>query len=88
MVGAGIFTAFAAQNTLADTELRWGHVYESQSPCHQWAEWAADTFEERTNGRYSIEVFPASTLGKQVDLAEGLGTEDIMYDEQFFAGRR
>ena len=90
MVAASIFTMFAAQNTLAETELRWGHVYESQSPYHQWAEWAADTFEERTNGRYSIEVFPASTLGKQVDLAEGLGlgTVDIMYDGQFFAGRR
>lgn len=88
---AGGFFALAASSSLyAQTEIRWGHVYEAQSPYHQWAEWAADTFEEKTDGRYSIEVYPASSLGKQVDLAEGLslGTVDIMYDGQFFAGRR
>lgn len=90
VLAAGMLTMFGAEGALAQTELRWGHVYESQSPYHKWAEWAADTFETKTDGRYSIEVFPASSLGKQVDLAEGLGlgTVDIMYDGQFFAGRR
>ena len=85
-VAAGMsFTAASAQ-----TELKWGHVYETASPYHEWALWAADEFEARTDGRYTIEVFPASSLGKQVDLAEGLGlgTVDIIYDGQFFAGRR
>lgn len=87
---AGVLAMITASNALAQTELRWGHVYEVQSPYHQWAEWAAKAFEERTEGRYSIEVYPASSLGKQVDLAEGLqlGTVDIIYDGQFFAGRR
>lgn len=79
------FTAAAAQS-----ELKWGHVYETGSPYHDWALWAADEFKARTDGRYTIEVYPASSLGKQVDLAEGLGlgTVDIIYDGQFFAGRR
>lgn len=87
---AGILAMATAGDAIAQTELRWGHVYESQSPYHEWAEWAAKEFEKRTDGRYSIEVYPASSLGKQVDLAEGLelGTVDIIYDGQFFAGRR
>lgn len=86
----GVLTVAGAGTASAQTELKWGHVYEAQSPYHAWAEWAADTFESRTDGRYVIEVFPASSLGKQVDLAEGLalGTVDIIYDGQFFAGRR
>lgn len=90
VVASSVFAIIGAVPALAQTELKWGHVYESQSPYHAWAENAADTFEERTDGRYSIEVFPASSLGKQTDLAEGLGlgAVDIIYDGQFFAGRR
>lgn len=90
IISAGILALLTTSNALAQTELRWGHVYEAQSPYHQWAEWAAKELQERTEGRYSIEVYPASSLGKQVDLAEGLqlGTVDIIYDGQFFAGRR
>ncbi|MDP2734395.1 MAG: sialic acid TRAP transporter substrate-binding protein SiaP, partial [Hoeflea sp.] len=42
-----------------------------------------------TGGRYDIEVFPASSLGKEVDINEGLGlgTVDIIYTGQLFAGR-
>ena len=89
-LAAGLLAVTSVSAVHAQTVLKWGHVYEAQSPYHTWAEWAADTFEERTDGRYSIEVFPASSLGKQVDLAEGLslGTVDMMYDGQFFAGRR
>ena len=45
--------------------------------------------EERTDGRLGIEVFPASSLGKEVDINEGLGlgTVDIIYTGQLFAGR-
>lgn len=89
-MATGLAAFAVAGGASAQTELRWGHVYEAQSPYHAWAEWAGEELEARTDGRYSIEVFPASTLGKQVDLAEGLGlgTVDIIYDGQFFAGRR
>jgi tripartite ATP-independent transporter DctP family solute receptor len=50
---------------------------------------ASDKLMEATDGRYSIEVFPASSLGKETDINEGLGlgTVDIIYTGQLFAGR-
>jgi tripartite ATP-independent transporter DctP family solute receptor len=81
---------FAAGALHAQTQISWAHVYEAQEPYHIWAEWVAEQFAERTEGRYEIVVHPASTLGSQVALAEGLdlGTIDMMYDGQFFAGTR
>ena len=51
--------------------------------------WAAGEIKKRTNGRYDVEVFPASTLGKETDINQGLtlGTVDIIYTGQLFAGR-
>jgi tripartite ATP-independent transporter DctP family solute receptor len=65
----------------AQTKLKWAHVYEVSEPYHKWALWAADEFKKRTNGKYEIEVFPASSLGKESDINEGLslGTVDIIY---------
>ena len=87
-------TALAASGlfvgaSVAQTELKWAHVYETSEPYHTWALWAADEFAKRTNGRYSIQVFPASSLGKESDINEGLGigTVDIIYTGQLFAGR-
>jgi tripartite ATP-independent transporter DctP family solute receptor len=73
----------------AQTALKWAHVYEAGSNYHQWAEWAAEEVANRTDGRVTIEVFPASSLGKEVDINEGLelGTVDIIYTGQLFAGR-
>ncbi len=84
---ASLLTASALQ---AQTTISWAHVYETREPYHIWAEWVAEEFAERTDGRYEIVVHPASTLGSQVALAEGLdlGTIDMMYDGQFFAGTR
>ena len=73
----------------AQSTLKWAHVYETSEPYHTWALWAADEFAKRTDGRYKIEVFPASSLGKESDINEGLGigTVDIIYTGQLFAGR-
>ena len=62
-------------------ELRWAHVYDPNDTFHQWALWVAEEIEERTEGRYTIEVFPASSLGPEADIVEGLslGTIDIIY---------
>lgn len=92
--GAAIFVGAASLLTAstlhAQTTISWAHVYETREPYHVWAEWVAEEFAERTDGRYEIVVHPASTLGSQVALAEGLdlGTIDMMYDGQFFAGTR
>ncbi|HSK41646.1 MAG TPA: sialic acid TRAP transporter substrate-binding protein SiaP, partial [Arenibaculum sp.] len=44
---------------------------------------------KRTDGRYTMEVFPASALGKETDINQGLtlGTVDIIYTGTNFAGR-
>ena len=47
----------------AQTKLKWAHVYETSEPFHRWSVWAAGEIEKRTNGRYHIDVFPASSLG-------------------------
>jgi tripartite ATP-independent transporter DctP family solute receptor len=73
----------------AEVKLKWAHVYESSEPYHTCAIAANDLLMGATEGRYGIEVFPASSLGKEVDINEGLGfgTIDIIYTGQLFAGR-
>ena len=72
---------------LAQTQLKWAHVYETSEPYHKWALWSADEFKKRTNGKYEIKVFPASSLGKESDINQGLqlGTVDIILTGASFA---
>jgi tripartite ATP-independent transporter DctP family solute receptor len=79
----------AALPVAAQTKLKWAHVYETTEPYHTAALWAAQEIQKRTNNRYQVEVFPASTLGKETDINQGLtlGTVDIIYTGQLFAGR-
>ncbi|HEX7606423.1 MAG TPA: sialic acid TRAP transporter substrate-binding protein SiaP [Usitatibacter sp.] len=80
-----VFAPLAA----AQTKLKWAHVYEASEPYHTQALWAAEEIRKRTGGRYEIDVFPASTLGKETDLNQALplGTVDIIYTGTAFAGR-
>jgi tripartite ATP-independent transporter DctP family solute receptor len=82
-------TALAGAALAGERDLRWAHVYEVSEPYHTCAVEAGPALEERTEGRLGIEVFPASSLGKEVDINEGLGlgTVDIIYTGQLFAGR-
>lgn len=61
--------------------LRLAHVYEISTPFHQYALKAADEFEQLTNGRYKIRVYPASALGNEAAINEALalGSIDIIY---------
>ena len=72
----------------AQTKLKWAHVYEVSEPYHTQALWAAEEIKKRTNGRYEIGVFPASQLGNENQINEGLGlgTVDIIYTGTSFAG--
>jgi tripartite ATP-independent transporter DctP family solute receptor len=85
----GIGLALAGGGAQAQSSLKWAHVYETSEPYHTWALWAAEEIGKRTDGRYAIEVFPASSLGKESDINEGLGlgTVDLIYTGQLFAGR-
>lgn len=78
-----LFTAGAAS---AKT-LKFAHVYEVATPYHEVMLEAAKKLEERTEGRYEMEVFPASSLGKETAINEGLslGTVDIIYTGVGFA---
>ncbi len=93
MIAAG--TVFAnGQGESADggsaepVTLKWAHVYETSEAYHKYALWAADEVAKRTDGRYNIEVYPASSLGKEADIVQGLslGTVDIVYAGAAFIG--
>src|SRR4029453_4402161 len=74
---------------LAQQKLKWAHVYETSEPYHTESVWAASEIKKRTNGKFDIEVFPASTLGKKRALNQGmtLGTVDMIISGPSFAAR-
>ena len=79
----------AAGSAEAQTKLKWAHVYETSEPFHTESVWAAEEIAKRTNNRYQIDVFPASQLGKETDINQGLtlGTVDIIISGPSFAAR-
>jgi tripartite ATP-independent transporter DctP family solute receptor len=80
-------TAAAPGLAQAQTKLKWAHVYETSEPYHKWSVWAGEEFKKRTNGKFEIQVFPASSLGKESDINQGLqlGTVDIILTGASFA---
>jgi len=88
-IAVALLALVVSTGAMAQTKLKWAHVYETSEPYHTAAVWAAGEIKKRTNGRYDVEVFPASTLGKETDINQGLtlGTVDIIYTGQLFAGR-
>ena len=89
-LGAALVAAAAglAGPASAQTKLKWAHVYEVNEPYHTEALWAAEEIKKRTNGKYEIGVFPASQLGNENQINEGLGlgTVDMIYTGVAFAG--
>lgn len=81
MVNAGL--------VMAATKVKFAHVYETSEPYHKRMVEAAEVLKQKTEGRYEMEVFPASSLGKEVDINQGLalGTIDIIYTGNLFAGK-
>jgi tripartite ATP-independent transporter DctP family solute receptor len=73
----------------AQTKLKWAHVYETSEPYHKQSVWAAEEIKKRSNGKFDIQVFPASTLGKESDLNQGmtLGSVDMIISGTSFAAR-
>ena len=79
----------AASPAFAQQKLKFAHVYETGEPYHTWAVWAAGEIPKRTGNRYTMDVFPASALGKETDINQSLtlGTIDMIYTGQAFAAR-
>lgn len=81
---AAVFCAVSsiiAVPAMADTTLKFAHIYETSHPLHKGALNVAEQIEEATDGRVKIEVYPAASLGDELELSEGLtlGTVDIIY---------
>ncbi|MEJ8835211.1 sialic acid TRAP transporter substrate-binding protein SiaP [Ramlibacter sp. AN1133] len=89
LIAACALAAAVAGPAFAQTKLKWAHVYETSEPYHKWSVWAGEEFKKRTNGKYEIQVFPASSLGKESDINQGLqlGTVDIIITGASFAAR-
>jgi len=89
IAGAAMLAGLAAPFGIAhaQTKLKWAHVYETSEPYHKWSVWAGEEFKKRTNGKFEIQVFPASSLGKESDINQGLqlGTVDIIITGASFA---
>ena len=68
----GAIALVLSTGVAAQTKLKWAHVYETSEPYHKWSVWAGEEFKKRTNGKYEIQVFPASSLGKESEINQGL----------------
>ncbi|WP_088286827.1 sialic acid TRAP transporter substrate-binding protein SiaP [Ideonella sp. A 288] len=86
---AAAMSTLVALPALAQTKLKWAHVYETSEPYHTQSVWAAEEIKKRTNGKFDIQVFPASSLGKETDINQGmtLGTVDMIISGPSFAAR-
>jgi len=86
---ATVTFATASTGAFAQTKLKWAHVYETSEPFHTASVWAAAEIEKRSAGRYHIDVYPASQLGKENDINQGLtlGTVDIIISGSSFAAK-
>ncbi len=88
-LSAAAALALPALPASAQTKLKWAHVYETSEPFHTQSVWAAQEIAKRTNNRYQIDVYPASQLGKESDINQGLslGTVDMIISGPSFAAR-
>lgn len=89
LLGAAAVIVASTLSAHAETVLKWAHVYETSEPFHTDSVWASQEIAKRTNGRYKVDVFPASQLGKEADINQGLklGTVDIIISGSSFAAR-
>ena len=72
-------TMLAAPAMAQEKTLQLGHLANEDNPWHKAALKFAEELESLTDGRIAVEVFPNESLGKEVDLINGmqLGTVDM-----------
>lgn len=88
LVAATLFSSIATQ--VWAEELSFAHVAEQSDPRHAALVQAAKTISERTGGNYEISVYPASQLGDEKNITEGvtLGTIDMAMSGIGFLGEK
>ncbi|GLK64259.1 TRAP transporter substrate-binding protein [Paracoccus kondratievae] len=74
LTAASALTASAAELTL-----KLGHLANEQNSWHKASLKFAEELEQRTQGRIAVEVFPNDSLGREMDLINGmqLGTVEM-----------
>ena len=88
-IGAAAISTLMTGAAVAQEVIKFGHVYEVSTPYHAAAIRAAEALADATDGRYIMEVFPGSQLGKETALNEGLslGTVDVIFTGVAFLGQ-
>lgn len=79
-IAAGLAAALLAGSALAqETTLQLGHLANEENIWHQAALKFAEEVSALTEGRIEVQVFPNESLGKEMDLINGmqLGTADM-----------
>lgn len=81
--GAGGFATSARAATGAKV-LKLGHTLALDSPYQKWAVKFSELLKAKTNGRYTVEVFPQSQLGGEVQMIQAAraGTQDALITAQ------
>ena len=89
LIGIAVVALVSGGPAAAQQKLKWAHVYETSEPYHTESVWAAEEIKKRSNGKFDIQVFPASSLGKETDINQGmlLGTVDMIISGPSFAAR-
>jgi len=76
---ATVATFIAAPLAAQDMTLKLGHLANEQNPWHLASVKFGEELSALTDGRIAVEVFPNESLGKEIDLINGmqLGTVDM-----------
>ncbi len=77
--GALLATLLATPMAAQDRTLQLGHLANEENPWHLASVRFGEELAELTDGRITVEVFPNESLGKEIDLINGmqLGTVDM-----------
>lgn len=79
LAGAALLAAPAIKARAADVTLKLGHLANEQNSWHKAALKFGEEVAKLTEGRVEVQVFPNESLGKEIDLINGmqLGTADM-----------
>ena len=79
MTGAAVLAMPAIRVRAAETTLKLGHLANEQNSWNKASLVFADEVAKLTEGRVEVQVFPNESLGKEIDLINGmqLGTADM-----------
>jgi tripartite ATP-independent transporter DctP family solute receptor len=73
-IGVGLI---ARSSFAANTRLRFGHMWPASSVWGKGAQRFADLLNQKTNGHYTVRVYPDGQLGAERDMEEGLGVGNL-----------